>query len=110
MWSSQYAVFNGRNTPMSMSSYNEGSSGSAGQCPVANTFVLLLARGCRDVTARSLLCGRLFANGPEESKSDDVLMAALRFVAVPRGFDALFESLLVDMAIVRLLRLSKALR
>jgi hypothetical protein len=72
--------------------------------------VLLLARGCRDVTARGLLCGRLFANGPEESKSDDVLMAALRFVAVPRGFDALFESLLVDMAIVRVLRLSKALR
>jgi hypothetical protein len=97
---------------MSMSSYNEGSSRSAGhsQCPVANTFVLLLARGCRDVTSRSLLCGRLFANGPEESKSDDVLMAALRFVAVPREFDALFESLLVDMAIVRVLRLSKALR
>lgn len=52
----------------------------------------------------------MFANGPEESKSDDVLMAALRFVAVPRGFDALFGSLLVDMAIVRVLRLIKALR
>ena len=72
--------------------------------------MLLLARGCRDITVRSLLRGRLFANGPEESKSDDVLMAALRFVAVPRGFDALFGSLLVDMAIVRVLRLSKALR
>ena len=75
--------------------------------------MLLLARGCRDITAsipRSLLGGRLFANGPEESKSDDVLMAALRFVAVPRGFDALFGSLLVDMAIVRVLRLIKALR
>lgn len=82
---------------MSMSSYIEGSSRSTGhpEYSVLSTFVLLSARGHRGIAAdapRSLLVGRLFANGPDESKSEEVLMAALRFVAVKGGFNALFRS------------------